>query len=80
MVFLNNKFEEAKNAMGRKEGKYFKVFISNMKSGVDYYQNLFKEVSTNFNDAKVLVLSELEKTEAVLNQFQQELEALSVKA
>lgn len=79
MEFLNDKFQEAKHAMGRKEDKYFKVFISNMKSGVDYYQNLFKEVSTSFNDVKDLVLSELGKTEATLNKFEKELEALTVR-
>ncbi|GAL70584.1 hypothetical protein JCM19302_1493 [Jejuia pallidilutea] len=79
MDFLNNKFEEAKTSMGRKEGKYFKVFINNMKSGIDYYQNLFNEVTTSFNDAKGTILNELEKTKTVLNQFQRELEAIPVK-
>ncbi|OBQ57141.1 hypothetical protein JJL45_01375 [Tamlana sp. s12] len=79
MDFLKNKFEEAKVDMNKKEEKYLKTFTTNMKAGVAYYQELFNGVKDSFQDIRSSVLSELEKTEAVLNQMQLDIQNLSVK-
>ncbi|AUS04782.1 hypothetical protein [Pseudotamlana carrageenivorans] len=79
MDFLKNKFEEAKVNMNKKEEKYLKTFTTNMKAGVTYYQELFNGVKDSFQDIKSSVLNELEKTEAVLNQMQLDIQNLAVK-
>ncbi|WP_067144977.1 hypothetical protein [Pseudotamlana agarivorans] len=79
MDFLKNKFEEAKVNMNKKEEKYLKTFTTNMKAGVAYYQELFKDVKGSFQGIKSSVLNELEKTEVVLNQMQQDIQNLAVK-
>lgn len=67
--FLKNKLEDAKTSMNKKEEKYLQTFTINMKAGVSYYQSLFNDVKGTFNTIKSTVLSELEKSEVVLNQI-----------
>lgn len=78
--YLKNKLEDAKVSMNRKEEKYLKTFTSNMKTGIGYYQGLFETVKHSFEDIKTTVLTELENSEAVLNQIQSDIQNLSVKA
>lgn len=77
MDYLKNKFEEAKTSMTKKEEKYFLTFADNMKAGVSYYQNMFKDVKNTFSKVKHTVLSELEKHEAALHQIQLDIKNLS---
>ncbi|GAA4938562.1 hypothetical protein GCM10023314_08970 [Algibacter agarivorans] len=78
--FLKNKLEDAKISMNKKEEKYLQTFTNNMKIGVSYYQDLFKGVKDTFEDIKTAVLNELERSEAVLNQIQIDIQNLAVKA
>jgi hypothetical protein len=78
--YLNNKLEDAKISMNKKEEKYLNTFTSNMKAGVAYYQGLFQDVKNSFDDIKSAVQNELEKSEMVLNQIQLDIQNLSVKA
>ena len=77
--FLKNKLEEAKIAFNKKEEKYLLVFINNMKSGVSYYKNLFGNMKQTFEDIKIDVLNELDKSELTLNRIHLEVERLSIK-
>jgi hypothetical protein len=79
MDYLKNKLDEARSSMNRKEEKYLKTFTGNMKVGITYYQNLFKNVANNFEDIKASVIQELEKCEISLNKLQIELLALTSK-
>ena len=79
MDYLKDKIEEAKESMNRKEEKYFKTFIGNMKEGVSYYQKLFENASHSFDDIKLQVQKELEKTEDHLSQIQMSIQNLSFK-
>lgn len=78
--YLNNKLEDAKISMNKKEEKYLNTFTSNMKAGVAYYQGLFQDVKNSFDDMKSVVQNELEKSEMVLNQIQLDIQNLTVKA
>jgi hypothetical protein len=78
--YLKNKLEDAKISMNRKEEKYLKTFTTNMKAGIDYYQELFLTITDSFKDIKTVVLIELEKSEAALNQIQMDIQSLTVKA
>ncbi|WP_298550196.1 hypothetical protein [uncultured Algibacter sp.] len=78
--FLKNKLEDAKISMNKKEEKYLKAFTQNMKIGVLYYQNLFNGFKHTFEDIKISVLNELEKSETVLNQIQMDIQNLAIKA
>lgn len=79
MDYLKGKIEEAKETMNRKEEKYIKTFIGNMKEGVSYYQNLFENASQSFDDIKHQIQKELEKTENHLSQIQFSIQNLSLK-
>lgn len=79
IVFLKNKMEDAKITMTKKEEKYLKTFSSNMKTGVLYYQGLFKNVKHNFEDIKQRVLKDLENSSLRLNKICNEIDQLQVK-
>ncbi|GAA3559188.1 hypothetical protein GCM10022395_07810 [Snuella lapsa] len=72
--FLKNKFEELRVDMGKKEEKYLLTFTDNLRSGIRYYQNLFKEVRTSFEDIRSTVLNELEASEKVLDGLNSEIQ------
>lgn len=80
MDYLTKRFEEAKTAMNRKEEKYFKTFVSNMKAGIAYYQNMFGAAKDHFEDIKTTVLNELKECEMALNRIQKDIQNLSIKA
>jgi len=77
MDYLKNKFEEAKTSMSKKEEKYFLTFTDNLKAGIAYYQNMFRDVKKSYITIKATVQSELEKHEAALNQIQLDIQNLS---
>ena len=78
--YLNNKLEDAKISMNKKEEKYLNTFTSNMKAGVQYYQNLFEDVKNSFLDIKTSVQLDLEKSEDILNQIHLEIQNIALKA
>lgn len=78
--FLKNKFEETRNSLTKKEEKYLLTFTNNMKAGVSYYQNLFNNLKYVFDDIKIIALSELDKSELILNEIHLEVQSLSIKA
>ncbi|WP_341214507.1 hypothetical protein [uncultured Wocania sp.] len=76
--FLKKKLDEAKVSFNKKEEKYLLTFTNNMKTGVLYYQNLFKSLKDVFEDIKTTALNELEKSELTLNEIYLEIKKLSV--
>ena len=77
--FLQNKFEEAKKNMSKKEEKHLLTFTNNMKEGILYYQNLFTGGITNvFEEIKSSVLNELEMGAIALQHIGSEIENLSL--
>ena len=76
--FLKNKLEEAKKGMNKKEEKYLVGFTNNMKDGVLYYQNLFKNFTNTFNEKKQSVLNDLDYGIKTLQDIYAEIERLSL--
>jgi len=74
--YLRDKLENVKNSMNKKQEKYLLTFTDNMKEGVSYYHNLFKGLKHTFEDAKSIVLKELEISEITLHHISSEIEQL----
>lgn len=58
--YLKDKIEEAKGTMTEKQEQYFLSFSKNLKSGIQYYHNLFSTLTDRFQDTKEHILSDLE--------------------
>jgi len=67
--FLNDKIEETKVSMTKKQEKYLVTFEHNLNEGIDYYQKLFTELKGKFEDTKANVLHELESSKKALGQL-----------
>ena len=76
--FLKNKLEEAKTGMNKKEEKYLVTFTNNMKEGILYYQNLFKNFTNTFYEKKQAVLNDLDNGIKTLQDIYSEIERLSL--
>lgn len=74
--FLKKKIEESKISMTTKQEKYLLTFTNNLKKGVDYYRNLFNNVTSSFQDIKAIVLKELESSNKTLEELTLEIEKL----
>jgi len=57
--YLKNQIEESKDAMTTKQKKYLQKFTKNLKEGISYYQDLFSNLSSSFQDTKSAVLNDL---------------------
>ncbi|MEP3838398.1 MAG: hypothetical protein ABJM36_12160 [Algibacter sp.] len=77
--YLKNKVEDAKVLLSKKEAKYLNTFSKNLKAGIFYYQDLFKNVSYSFKDSKLQILKKLEHSELVLNQMCCDIRNLEIK-
>jgi len=77
--YLKSKLEEAKESMSKKQEKYLHTFTNNMKDGVSYYNHLFRNLKDTFENAKSMVLNELEMSVNTLNQISFEIEQLKCK-
>jgi hypothetical protein len=76
--FLKNKLEEAKTGMNKKEEKHLVTFTNNMKEGILYYQNLFKNFTNTFYEKKQSVLNDLDNGIKTLQDIYSEIERLSL--
>ena len=77
--YLKDKLEEAKESMSKKQEKYLHTFTNNMKDGVSYYNQLFRNLKDTFENAKSMILNELETSVNTLNQISFEIEQLKHK-
>ena len=77
--YLKNKLEEAKESMSKKQEKHLHTFTNNMKDGVSYYNQLFRNLKDTFENAKSMILNELETSVHTLNQISFEIEQLKHK-
>ena len=76
LEYLKNKLLEAKKEMNKKEEKYLLTFTNNMKDGILYYENLFNNISSVFEDKKQMIIKELEMGTEVLERIHIEIESL----
>ncbi len=67
MDYLKKQIEESGEEWDKKQQKYFDKFASNMKSGIDYYQQLFTRTKGKFEETKENIFEELKKNKERLN-------------
>lgn len=76
LEYLKNKLLEIKSEMNKKEEKYLLTFTNNMQEGIVYYQNLFNNISTVFEDKKQMIIKELELGAEALENIHLQIESL----
>ena len=57
--YLKKIFDDSKNSMSLKQEKYLTNFVSNLKEGISYYQEMFSNLKNTFETTKSTILSEL---------------------
>ncbi len=67
MDYLKKQIEESGEKWDKKQQKYFDKFAANMKSGIDYYQQLFTRSKGKFEEVKENIFEELKKNKERLN-------------
>ncbi|WBX72639.1 hypothetical protein PG913_06865 [Tenacibaculum pacificus] len=75
--YLKNKLEETTIDATPKEIKYLKIFASNLKEGLAYYQQLFSNQYKKAIENSPTVLSDLERSSKTLNRLNIAIEKLS---
>jgi hypothetical protein len=72
--YLNDKFEEAKAVMTTKQEKYLTTFADNLKEGISYYHGIFSNVKDVFQETKIGILNELNKSSDKLQTIKIEID------
>ena len=66
--YIKNKIDET-NFRTAKQEKYLISFVENLKGGVDYYNELFSNLKTKFNDTKEEIAHDLQISMNMLNHL-----------
>jgi hypothetical protein len=74
--YLKNKIAETSDVLNKKQEKYLFTFVNNLKEGVNYYESLFNASKNIVEDAKSLILDELNASRQTLQLMQVEIENL----
>ncbi len=65
--YLKDKIEESKESYTKKQEKYLLNFSKNLKEGINYYDDLFRNAKNKFEESKSMILNELELSKEKLN-------------
>ncbi len=65
--FLKDKIAEQELPLNRKEEKYYRSFVENLRTGIAYYKDLFKNKEL-FKEKSDAILSDLEKYSKILEE------------
>ena len=76
--YLKNKILETKDKLDKKQENYLLTFVNNLNEGVNYYETLFKASKDFYEDARMLILEELNSSRLTLQAIHVEIENLSV--
>jgi hypothetical protein len=74
--YLKNKIAETRDVLNKKQEKYLFTFVNNLKEGVNYYESLFNASKNIVEDAKSLILDELNASRQTLQLIQVDIEDL----
>lgn len=77
--YLKNSIEETSSSLTKKQEKHLMTFSKNLNEGINYYQNLFKELKDKFENTKIDILSELDNSKKSLQVLHIEIEDLTKK-
>ena len=67
--YLKNKMGETSLPYTEKQLDYFNTFRENLEKGIQYYRELFSNISVNLKMKKARLLAELEKSEFQLKNL-----------
>jgi len=67
--YLKEKLEEQEFPVNKREEKQYKTFVQNINNGIDYYKDLFQNMTDSFETSKSTILDELERYGAIINGF-----------
>ncbi len=76
--YLKDKFDETKTSMTSKQEKYLVTFASNLKEGINYYQDMFSSLKETFEETKSTILSELNFSKEKLQLLRIEIDQISI--
>ena len=71
--YLKNQIEEMQDNIDAKQAKYLNKFTNNLENGIEYYNNLFSKVKTQFSDTTTEILADLEKGKKRLEEIKYKL-------
>ncbi|WP_397447039.1 hypothetical protein [Polaribacter sp. R77954] len=74
--YLENKLEDVKTSLDKKQKRYLKKFSKNLQEGITYYTELFSKQKDRFKDTKELVIETLEIREKQLQGIGLEIEKI----
>ncbi len=74
--YLENKVDEVKTTLDKKQKRYLTKFSRNLKEGLVYYTDLFSKQKERFSDKKESVLKTLAKKEKQLQHIGLEIEKI----
>lgn len=65
--YLTDKLKGQALPVNKREEKYYKTFVTNINSGIDYYKDLFSNLTDGFETSKGQILEELENYKTKIN-------------
>ena len=74
--YLKEKIDESTTDFTKKQEKYFHKFLNNMNEGIDYYNNLFKEVKSNFSSGADKIIESIKKQKFKLDQISKKIDQI----
>ena len=74
--YLKEKIDESTTDFTKKQEKYFHKFLNNMNEGIDYYNNLFKEMKSNFSSGADKIIESIKKQKFKLDQISKKIDQI----
>ena len=74
--YLKEKIDESTTNFTKKQEKYFHKFLNNMNEGIDYYNNLFKEMKSNFSSGADKIIESIKKQKFKLDQISKKIDQI----
>ena len=74
--YLKEKIDESTTDFTKKQEKYFHKFLNNMNEGIDYYNNLFNEMKSNFSSSADKIIESIKKQKFKLDQISKKIDQI----
>ena len=74
--YLKEKIDESTTDFTKKQEKYFHKFLNNMNEGIDYYNNLFNELKSNFSSSADKIIESIKKQKFKLDQISKKIDQI----
>ena len=74
--YLKEKIDESTIDFTKKQEKYFHRFLKNMNEGIDYYNNLFNEMKSNFSSSADKIIESIKKQKFNLDEISEKIDQI----